>query len=257
MPTPPKPASSSGAKPVVSLGSHWRGKKLLVDFDDTLVQCSRAFEPPDERGWGSRGPQIPMEGDLVYEVVRVNADAVEALAAARDAGAMPIVTSAAAALYVERAAAAVGLAPVLYGVFGQEHLRYTDGAGLQRCAPKNYEPVIEALGVRDPLASCVVIGNDPTGDIPIAPLGVVTVLVTIDARFHDILATLDHLLTLGEGSFARGFDALIGGGSLHHGPAEFEDVLDWKFLEKRAGRARLIYLDRDAVEQASGASLWL
>jgi len=234
----------------------WRGKKLFVDFDDTLVQCSRAFEPPDERGWGPRGPQVPMD-DIVYEVVKVNASAIEALAVVAAAGAMPLVTSAASAVYVEKAAAAVGLTPVIYGVFGQEHLRYTDGAGLSRCAPKDYAPVIEAVGEQDPLSNCVVIGNDPTGDVPISPLGLVTVLLTIDASFHDLVATLEHLLELGDGSFARGFDAQVGGGSLRHGAAEFEDVADWKFLENRAGRARLVYLDRDAVEEAAGASLWL
>jgi hypothetical protein len=234
----------------------WRGKKLFVDFDDTLVQCSRAFDPPDERGWGPRGPQVPVD-DIVYEVVKVNADALEALGGVGAAGAMPVVTSAASAGYVERAAAAVGLSAAQFGIFGQEHLRYTDDAGLQRCAPKNYEPVIEAIGEQDPLANCVVIGNDPTGDVPVAPLGLVTVLLTIDASFRDVILTLDRLLVLGHGSFARGFDAVIASGELHHGVAEFEEVRDWKFLEKRAGLARLVYLDRDAVEGAAGACLWL
>lgn len=234
----------------------WRGKKIFVDFDETLVEASRAFEPPDERGYGPRGPQVPMDDGFVYELTRVNHEAVAVLRALAAHGAMPIITSVGRAEYVEKASAAIGLGDVVHGVFGNEHLAY-ERDGFRRTSPKDYSPVIADVEEPSPLANCLAVGNDPLSDVPIAPLGLVTVLTVMSFSFLDVILSMTRLLEHGEGSFEQGFDRMIAAGVSIWGRAELCDEPRYKFLERCAGRARIVYFDRDAVEDAGAGFLLL
>jgi hypothetical protein len=236
--------------------SPWRGKKLFVDLDETLVEASRAFEPHEPGYPGPRGPRVDVGDGLAFELVHVNHEAVAVLEALVRAGAMPVVTSVGRARYVEGAVAAIGLGDVVHGVFAAEHLSYFEG-GRWRTSPKNFTPVVDALGITDPHRDAVVIGNDPLSDVPFAPEGVVAALTVIRGSFLDVVRTLGAMIAHGEGSAAAGFDRLVAAGVATWGRAELRDEPAWEHLDGERRRARVVYFDRAAVEDGAGAFLGL
>jgi hypothetical protein len=167
----------------------WKGKKLFVDLDGTMVQCREIKDiigylntnKTDERLIRTGHPTYPY-----YSVERVNMEAAILLKSLGMAGAMPVITSAGGGAYVSKVLETSRIIGSFYSFYAYEELAYLmDNAW--KIMPKNYAPVISDLDIRNPEANCVIIGNEPRIDIPVFPQGVLTVLTTLDFSFAQIV----------------------------------------------------------------------
>jgi hypothetical protein len=203
----------------------WKGKKLLVDFDGTLVDSKKR-----EDGCG-------------YELERVRHGAMEALSTVNARSGRCFITSAGCDGYIREMAGHAGLTEVFEKIFDCDDLRVMIMQKEGKLFPtsKSYDRVMYHIGEDDPAGNCAIIGNDPGLDVPRSPQGVVTVLSDISLSMAGILRYLESLLLMGQGSFARGFDRLC---AVH--PMVVDDTKvsmfrenSWYFTGLGTGKARV------------------
>jgi hypothetical protein len=211
--------------------SHWKGKKLFVDLDGTLIKADeRSGE--SQPGRGRTSVTLEEYGErITYDISAVNREAAEVIPALRREHAMAFITSVSEKDYAEAILGAAGMRGHFDGIFSWEDF----AAGNMACSRKDYRIPISEIGERDPLGNCVAIGNEPAKDISMEPPGMLSVIVRVETSFREVAAVLEILLHLGERNFALGFDRALSEGYRSGG------ILLINEYDRRP--ARVIYFD--------------
>jgi hypothetical protein len=212
------------------LPNAWRGKTILIDLDGTLIQSRKLADSG------------------VYTLARVRDAAPDVLPALRRENARCFITSAAESAYIESMMESAGIMGSVDGIFSREDLgvqTYLDGETV--CyMPKDYSKPITHAGEDDPLGNCAIIGNDPDLDVPRNPLGIVTLIGTLETSLSLMVAALGAIVNFGDGRIAAGFDRLWENGISLDG-AELIRTGSWRFWPGAYGLARIVRFDTDRV----------
>lgn len=188
----------------------WKGKKLFIDLDGTLVEAKER-----EKGTlivpGAPSVTLREFGELItYDIHEVSRDAGEVVRFLRSRFAMPFITSIAERDYAESVLKAARLADDFDGIYSFEDF----AGGRLSVARKDYRIPIADIGERDPLANCVAIGNEPSKDVSLEPAGMLSAIVKVGTSFREVAAVLEILLEIGNSNFAAGFDKAVSDGYL-------------------------------------------
>ena len=200
----------------------WRDKKLLVDLDGTMLSASEITS-----------------GN--FQVTRSREDANVFLPSLRAAGASCFITTSASSSYVH-ALTPQWMCDLFDRMFTGESLMHALPNGKMVNVPKHYGSLLDAIKEKNPLRNCVIIGNEPHFDVPIYPMGVLTLIVTLDTDFYRVLELLVQIADTANGHFAFGFDRLCGRTS------ELKNIklvrtTHWQFDRTTYGMARVAYFD--------------
>jgi len=198
--------------------SPWKGKTIISDLDGTLIDSRKLF-PDQEPESGSRTSTRRVvtiksrRKEYGLEITKINIEALNWFLEISSYEARVVIASAAAEQFVEKAAAATSISELIDGIFGHESLDEVVWKR-KRVSPKDLGVVIDAIGETDPLANCVMIGNNAFSDVPVYPEGLVTVIGPMENLYYWGISKMTDMILIGYGNIAKGFDTMYetGGG---------------------------------------------
>jgi len=209
----------------------WKGKTLLCDLDDTLIRTVKSKNPPRS------------------SLRSVNESALRTFGELSSIGTKVMITTSASRRYAEAMVCRAGLLDVVDAIFPIEELAYQIN-GKMRIVPKNYAPAIKAAFEESPLDNCLAIGDNAEWDIPIFPMGMLGAICNSETDFLDMFMTLERIIRIGGGSFAKGFDRILGdsrNADFHGCDLVRED--DREFIDGISGLARMAFFENDQISR--------
>jgi len=205
--------------PVIGMReSLWKGKTIITDLDGTLID-SRKLLPDQEPESGSRIGQRKIvkiksrSREYQIEITKINLEALDWFLEISSHEARVVIASAAAEQFVEKATATTSISELVDLMFGHESLDEVVWKR-KRVSPKDLSVVIEAIGEANPLANCVMIGDNTFSDVPASPEGLVTVIGPMESLYNWGIDKIADMILVGRGDIAKGFDLIYeaGGG---------------------------------------------
>jgi len=242
----------------------WEGKTVLVDLDGTLIKTDEVTSTGKREkrtGAGKETHLTTTYGGRRYRftITEINASAKEALQDMRNWGARIYVTSAADDRYVKKVVQLTGFSEIVDDTYGWDRMVHLMGKRWG-VSPKDYRPILEDIGEKNPLSNCAVIGNDLLSDVSVYPKGMVSVICPdMNDLFLYGPMFLNAALEEGMGKFWRGFDYYYGfapallrliGANPDENHMQFMRKDDWEFDKRTTGFARVLYIVPEAVCRA-------